>query len=313
MPSTLDNRSQGSVEGTILRIERYAIHDGPGIRAAVFFKGCPLRCAWCHSPESQQPWPEFMPQAERCLGCGACTEACPDHACVPAAIAVSAAPPGCTTCGSCAEACPALARQLVGSTCLAEEVVSLVERDRIFFDESGGGVTFSGGEPLMQGDFLVACARRCRELGIDVTVETCGMGDSEALVETARFTNLFLFDLKTLDDEVHRSVTGASNRPILANLERLAAIHGNVVVRYPLVPGVNSSDREVLSLGALLPSLGIRRVALLPYHRAGISKYRRLFRPYGLDAIELPSKAFQDHAARCLEGFGLEILRGGSS
>ena len=301
------------VEGKVLRIERFAIHDGPGIRTTVFLKGCPLRCAWCHSPESQLLQPEFMPRPDRCVRCLGCTAACPQHAATPAADRGPVAPPTCDTCGACAEACPTGARELSGRTMGVGALMAEIERDRIFYDESDGGVTFSGGEPLMQPAFLGLMVRSCRDSGIHVAVDTCGHADTAALLEVARDADLFLFDLKMMDEERHRAYTGASNALILENLERLAAVHSNVVIRYPLIPGVNDDDENVRATGAYLASLRLTRVDVLPYHRAGLAKYDRLQRPYLLSGTQPPAADRQTHVVRLLEDCGLIVRPGGSS
>ncbi len=302
-----------SAEGKILRIERFAIHDGPGIRTTVFLKGCPLRCTWCHSPESQLLQPEFMPRPERCVRCMGCNTVCPHHAVRPAAEGGPVAPEACDTCGACAEACPTGARELVGRTMSVDALMAEIERDRIFYDESDGGVTFSGGEPLMQPAFLREIVFACRTSGIHVAVDTCGHADTGALVDVARDTDLFLFDLKMMDEERHRAYTGASNVRILQNLERLAAIHDNILVRFPFIPGVNDDDENVREMGAFLASLKLTRVDVLPYHRAGIAKYDRLQRPYQLPDTQPPSTDQVTHAVRLLESCGLIVRPGGSS
>jgi pyruvate formate lyase activating enzyme len=301
-----------ATEGTVLRVERFAIHDGPGIRTTVFLKGCPLRCAWCHSPESQDMDPEFMPLADRCIRCGACTDACPHHV-RPAADAVAVAPIACTTCGTCASVCPSGARDLVGYRTTVPALLALLERDRIFYDESGGGVTFSGGEPLMQPDFLIEAVEACHDGGIHVAVDTCGLGDTATLLEVAQLTDLFLFDLKLMDEDRHRTYTGASNARILENLQRLASAHRHVVVRFPLVPGVNDDEGNVRAMGAFLASLRLTRVDVLPYHRAGLAKYHRLLRPYALPDTQPPAPEAVLRAARVLEGCGLIVRPGGVS
>jgi pyruvate formate lyase activating enzyme len=301
------------IQGTVLRIERFAIHDGPGIRTTVFMKGCPLRCAWCHSPESQLLQPEFMPRPDRCVHCLACANACPFHAAMPADAGGPPAPKECTTCGACAEACPTGARELVGRTMSTDALMAEIERDRIFYDESGGGVTFSGGEPLMQPVFLANMVRSCRASGIHVAIDTCGHVDTRALLDVARDTDLFLFDLKLMDDERHREYTGASNVRILRNLERLTSVHGNVRVRFPLIPGVNDDDENVRAMGALLASLGLTRIDVLPYHRAGLTKYDRLQRPCRLSDTRPPTADRQTHVVRLLESCGLIVQPGGSS
>lgn len=300
-------------EGTVLRIERFAIHDGPGIRTTVFLKGCPLRCTWCHSPESQALPPEFMPLPDRCVRCGACTAACPTHAVRPAADATVVAPDECTLCGQCVSACPSGARELVGYRTSVEALVTLLERDRIFYDESGGGVTFSGGEPLMQPDFLLEAVEACHDGGMHVAVDTSGLGDTHVLLEVARSANLFLFDLKMMDEERHRACTGVSNTRILQNLERLAAVHRQIIVRFPLIPGVNDDDDNVRAMGAFLASLRLTRIDVLPYHRAGLAKYHRLQRPYGLPDTQPPAPDARAHVSHLLEGCGLIVRPGGVS
>jgi pyruvate formate lyase activating enzyme len=300
-------------EGQVLRIERFAIHDGPGIRTTVFLKGCPLRCWWCHSPESQSPQREFLPQPDRCVRCAACTAACPHHAARPAADGGPIAPAECDICGACAQACPTGARELAGRTMTVESLMAEIERDRIFYDESEGGVTFSGGEPLMQPAFLAAMVRTCRASAIHVAVDTCGHADRWTLVELAPDVDLFLFDVKLMDEERHRAATGVSNIRILQNLEYLAAIHPRVVARFPLIPGVNDDDENVLATGAFLASLRLTRVDVLPYHRAGLAKYERLQRPYALPDTRPVSSDRLAHVVRLLEGCGLIVRPGGSS
>jgi pyruvate formate lyase activating enzyme len=302
-----------SPEGRVLRIERFAIHDGPGIRTTVFLKGCPLRCAWCHTPESQSLGLEFLPHGDRCLRCGTCTSICPQQGALVAASGGPIATDACDMCGKCTEACPTDAREMVGQPMSVGALLAEIERDRIFYDESGGGVTFSGGEPLMQPAFLLDMVHACRASGIHVAVDTCGLVDTEALLDAAHAVDLFLYDVKIMDEERHRAFTGASNVRILQNLERLVAVHDNILVRFPLVPGVNEDDENVLALGAFLASLRLTRVDVLPYHRAGIAKYDRLNKPYTLTATQPPSRELQDHVVRLLEGCGLIVRPGGIS
>jgi pyruvate formate lyase activating enzyme len=299
--------------GTILRIERFAIHDGPGIRTTVFLKGCPLTCAWCHSPESQSAEPEFMPLADRCVGCGACAAACPRDAIRLAGTPALSRPPECDLCGACAAACPSGAREIAGRRLSVEEALDLVEKDRIFYDQSGGGVTFSGGEPLMQPAFLLDAVARCRARGIRTAVDTSGHGDPAALRQLAARTDLFLFDLKIMDEDRHRALTGVGNLLIHDNLRALAAIHRAVIVRFPLVPGVNDREGDIAALGGFIASLGLPRVDVLPYHRAGLAKYHRLGREYRLAGTQPPSRMDQEAVARALAGFGLTVTVGGSS
>ncbi len=299
--------------GSIFRVERFAIHDGPGIRTTVFLKGCPLACLWCHSPESQSAAPEFMPRADRCVRCGACAAACPHDAIRCADTPALARPAECVLCGACAEACPSGARELVGRTVSVDQVVETVEKDRIFYDQSGGGVTFSGGEPLMQPAFLLDVVARCRARGIRTAVDTSGHGDPAALRAIAGDTDLFLFDLKMMDEARHRAFTGLGNRLILDNLRALAAFHRAVIVRFPLVPGVNDDEENIAAMGRFVASLGLPRVDVLPYHRAGTAKYHRLGRDYRLADTQPPPRPQQEAIARSLTRFGLTVTLGGTS
>lgn len=299
--------------GTIFRIERFAIHDGPGIRTTVFLKGCPLACAWCHSPESQSAAPEFMPRADRCIRCGACVAACPHDGIRFDNTPAQARPAACDLCGACAEACPSGARELVGRTFGVDAVLDLIEKDRVFYEQSGGGVTFSGGEPLMQPAFLLETLARCRERHLHTAVDTSGFGDPAALGRIAGQADLFLFDLKIMDDTRHAALTGVGTGVILENLRMLASDRRPVIVRFPLVPGVNDDEANVEALGGFVASLGLSRVDVLPYHRAGTAKYRRLNREYRLADVQPPSRQGQEDVARALARFGLTVTLGGSS
>ncbi len=297
----------GEITGLVFRIERFAIHDGPGIRTTVFLKGCPLRCTWCHSPESQSARPEFMPLPDRCIACGRCVDACPQHA-IPAPSAPTLGG-RCRLCGTCVDACPTGARLLVGQTMSVATLLDALERDRIFYDDSGGGVTISGGEPLQQPAFLEATVNECRARRLHVAVDTSGFGDP-AVVERVR-PDLFLFDVKAIDDNLHRSMTGVSNVLILANLGRIARRGQPVVVRFPLVPGVNDDGENVRAVGRLVASLNIGRMDVLPYHRAGTAKYERLGRAYPLPAAEPPTADRIRQVADLLAACGLRVSVGG--
>ncbi len=295
--------------GNIFRIERYAVHDGPGIRTTVFLKGCPLRCWWCHSPESQASEPELMYRPERCIRCFKCVEACQEGAVSMAGDSIVIDQALCRWCGSCADVCAAGARVRTGRAMSAADVVSLVDRDTLFYDQSGGGVTFSGGEPFVQPQFLLEMLEGCRRRRIHTAVDTCGMADREMLLASVGLVNLFLFDIKILDEERHRLFTGVSNRKILQNLAALVEARANVWIRIPLVPGVNDDPAHLQHVGRLLADLRLSRVDVLPYHRAGTAKYPALGREYRLSGAAPVAEAGE--AVRILSGFGLDAVAGG--
>jgi len=270
--------------GLVLNIQRYCLHDGPGIRTTVFLKGCPLSCQWCHNPESQPAEPTIAISESRCIRCGLCLEACPRGGDKrgwdsfskrsPAPFFVEAA--DCVHCGACVEACPTGARQWVGSSMPARQVVDEVLRDRPFHDQSSGGVTLSGGEPLMQPAFLIPLLRSLKDHDVHTAVDTCGFAPRQTVADVARHTDLFLYDLKCLDDGLHRRHTGVSNLSILDNLKALTALNANIWVRIPLIPGFNLDDTLLGELADFIASLqGIRQVNLLPYHRLGANKWQR--------------------------------------
>jgi len=295
-----------TVVGRVFNVQRYSLHDGPGIRTTVFLKGCPARCPWCHNPESQSAAPELLVAETRCVSCGTCATVC----------AHGAPPPGsglCTACGACVEACPAGARQLAGREATVDDVMREVLRDRVFYEESGGGVTFSGGEPLAQPEFLAALLDACRAACVHTAVDTCGFAPRERLLALAPRVDVFLFDVKLVDDARHRALTGLPAAPILANLQALAAVHAEVWIRVPIVPGFTDAEADLAATAALVAGLpGVRRVGLLPYHRTGVPKARRLGRELPARDIEPPSRERLDTLAALFRERGLTTTIGGS-
>ncbi len=297
--------------GMIFDLHRFSIHDGPGLRTTVFFKGCPLRCLWCHNPESQDPRPERMEREERCLRCGACLAACPQGAISESEGRLVTDARLCTRCGACAEVCFAEARQIAGRSQTAGQVLAEIERDLIFFDQSRGGATFSGGEPLRQPDFLLALLQGCRARGIHTALDTCGEAAWETLERVRPWVDLFLYDLKLMDPGRHARFTGVTNERILENLRRLAAAGHAIWLRVPVIPGVNDDRENLQALGhfaALLP--GIQQVTLLPYHHAAAGKYERLGAAYPLPQVAPPGEQAMGEIARMLEAYGLPVCVG---
>ena len=302
--------------GIIFDIMKYSVRDGPGIRTTVFLKGCPLSCAWCHNPESRSAGVEMMLFPERCINCGDCSRSCPNG--------VIAGPAGkpvitwrgssagkCDHCGGCAAVCQTGAREVAGRKMTAAKVMAEVERDIIFYDQSGGGVTFSGGEPLAQAGFLLELLAGCREREIHATVDTTGYSPLDKLLQVSEFTNLFLYDLKVMDQELHRKYTGVSNRLVLDNLRELASRRKNIVIRVPVIPGINDDHGNITDTGRFVSSLpGVNKVQILPYHRSGREKYRRLGLEYNLSGLSPPGDALMDNIAVNLRKFGLEVQVG---
>lgn len=298
--------------GTVFDIKRFSIHDGPGIRTTVFFKGCPLDCLWCHNPEGKALHQEMMFWETRCIQCGACQAVCEREAITINSACPQTDPERCTLCGSCAHVCHAEARQIVGQEMTVDEVITEIERDVAFYDESGGGVTFSGGEPLMQPEFLHQLLHACRDRGIHSAVDTCGFAQWEAFESLGDDVDLFLYDIKLLDDARHQQFTGVSNRLIVGNLQALDALGHRVIVRVPVIPGVNDDDEAVNQIGAFVSSLvHVNRADILPYHHTAAGKYQRLGKRYRLSRLGPPTEQRLKEIARILQGYDLQVKMGG--
>jgi pyruvate formate lyase activating enzyme len=300
------------ITGTVFDIRRFSVHDGPGLRTTVFFKGCPLRCSWCHNPEGQARKPERFFWDDRCLRCQACISTCKQGAITLVGDHIITDAQKCTVSGDCVEVCYAEARQIAGSEMTVAQVVAEVERDVAFYDQSDGGVTFSGGEPLMQPDYLLALLLACKQLEISTTLDTCGFASWETIDRIRPYVDLFLYDLKFIDRSLHRQHTGATNIRILENLQRLSRHGHSIILRMPVVPGINADAenvRAIAAFAAALPSL--TRIDILPYHRAAMSKYERLHRNYQVAELLPPSEEAMAEVVRIFEEYGLNVRVGG--
>ena len=248
-------------KGFIFDIERNSFVDGPGIRSTVFFKGCNLKCAWCHNPESQKLKPQMMFYKDKCTGCGKCIEICPT-------------PENCTLCGKCSFYCPVDARKVCGKEYTADQVFAEVIKDKAYYDNSGGGVTFSGGECMLQIDFLSEILKKCKENGIHTAVDTAGHIPFESFEKILPNTDLFLYDIKCFDSEKHKKYVGAGNELILENLKKLFQAGAKIWIRVPVISDINDSIEEMMQIKAFSEQCGHpEKIELLPYHTMGENKY----------------------------------------
>ncbi|OFV82680.1 MAG: hypothetical protein A2Y78_10955 [Acidobacteria bacterium RBG_13_68_16] len=301
----------GTLTGTVFNVQRASFHDGPGIRTTVFLKGCPLRCPWCHNPEGMSAAPEVLVSEMRCLHCGSCVAACPRPG-GPLAAGSALGSAGCKACRHCADACPSGAREIAGRAWSVGEVLGEVLRDRLTYEESGGGVTFSGGEPLAQAEFLVACLDACREAGLHTAVDTCGFAGPAVVTEVAQRADLLLWDLKVLDRDRHLALTGAPLQPILENLAVAAGSGVPIWLRIPVIPGINDDEgtiRAAAHLAAATPS--VRRVSLLPYHRTAAGKRTRLGRESAMAETPPPTEERMRALGVLFQETGIETTIGG--
>ena len=299
-------------KGIIFSIKRYSIHDGPGIRTTIFFKGCPITCLWCHNPEGISPGYELCFWGDQCLDCGSCIKACPEDAVIRKEGMISMDDLLCRRCGACVQACPTGAMEIIGEEMSVSGVMQEIEKDTIFYDESGGGATFSGGEPLLQPEFLISLLRDCKAKGIHTAVDTCGFVETDILVRVSRFVDLFLYDIKVMDEEKHKKVTGVSNQRILSNLKELSHIGAMITVRIPVIPGFNDDDENMKRTGQFISSLkNIKQVDLLPFHSLCIDKYSRLGKNFPMVPLK-EERAHRMETIKCiLEKYQFDVVLGG--
>jgi pyruvate formate lyase activating enzyme len=298
-------------KGIVFDVKRFAIDDGPGLRTTIFLKGCPLHCWWCHNPEGQVPAPELIYRNMRCTGCDECVNICPRAAisCVGKSIVINREK--CNLCGKCCQKCPTEALAIVGKEMSLNEVLKEIDKDLIFYGESEGGVTVSGGEPLFQLGFLNSLLVECKGRSIQTAVDTCGYARYKSFSKINSKVDIFLYDIKIMDEKKHRKYTGVSNKLILQNLKKLTDKGSNIQVRFPIVPGINDSEENVTRTAEFLVSCGTKSISLLPYHRSGIEKYMGLGKTYKLGKTRSPSDQDMRKIKETFEAFGLKARIGG--
>ena len=303
--------------GLVFNIQRYAIHDGSGVRTLVFMKGCPLRCRWCSNPEGQEGHPELGFMASRCVGteiCRArCVAACPEQG-------ITLSPEGkaavdreaCAPCRECSEACYYGALELIGREMTVAEVLLEVEKDRPFYRRSGGGVTVGGGEPLMQAEFVTQLLEACQARHLHTAVETTGFGSRRHLEAMLQHVDLVYFDIKQMDPARHEELTGVSNRPILENIKAVLSADRpyEVILRITTIPGVNDSEENISASARFAAELGCEKIELVPYHQLGVGKYAQYGMEYRLGDVESPTRERMEKLRRLVEGFGLTEMTG---
>ena len=306
------NRGRGE-SGWVFNIQRYAVHDGPGIRTTVFLNGCPLRCLWCYNPESHRVAPQFVFWGDKCIHCGNCLAICPQ-------LAVSEDDQGqkhidpkrCDSCGLCVDQCYADALEQMGRLRTVREVLTIIEEDRSFYDESGGGMTLSGGEALSQAEFTHNLLDGAKELGIRTAIETSGYAPWPVWENLLPHLDLILYDLKEIDPRQHISFTGVSNELILDNFKRLVGAGKSIIVRRPVIRGYNDTPDSIHALGQFVQGIAAAsEIDLLPYHRLGQSKYERLGREYLMG--DMPSMKDEEvtELRDILHSYGLNVKIGG--
>lgn len=275
------------MKGIVFNIQKFSVNDGPGIRTTVFLKGCPLSCIWCHNPESKRAFPELMYSEEKCVMCGKCVHVCDKnvHSFVNNKHVINRE--ACRKCGKCEEECLYDALEIAGKEKSVEEVIEEVMKDKIFYETSNGGITLSGGEPLLQYDFSLEILKRAKQEGLHTAMETCGYTSEEKIREIAPFVDLFLFDYKITNSELHKKYTGVSNEKIIANLRLLNLLNKKIILRCPIIPGINDTEEHFDGIANITNELdGIVEINIEPYHPLGKSKAEKLGVEYELSDLK---------------------------
>lgn len=299
-------------KAVVTNIQKFSVHDGPGIRSIIFFKGCPLKCQWCANPENIDPKPQLMVHKSKCIRCGRCIDSCPRGAIVAGDETIHLLRDRCQNCGKCVRVCTSQARVLKGELLSAADAKRVVDKDVPFYKNSGGGITFSGGEPMLHPDFIVDLAKEYRELGLNSAVETCGCVPWENFEKVKSWIDLFLFDLKFMDSSKHKEFCGSGNELILSNLRKICQSN-RVIVRMPIIPGINDTEEDIERAAVFLKKIKekIEAIHCLPYHNFGISKYEALDIDYKLSGVEIPKAEYMEYIKKMFELHGLSVQIGG--
>ena len=300
------------LKSTIFAIKRYALHDGPNIRTTIFFKGCPLSCHWCHNPEGLDFNITIITRTDKCVNCGECIANCRDNALQRIQTAFCRDEQLCTLCRSCVETCPALAHEQTGWQMTTQQLLHEIQKDVPFYDQSGGGVTISGGEPLCQPESLLALLQGCAALGIHRTVDSSAFAPTATLLSIAKYTDLFLIDLKHMDNKRHQQYTGVANDLILHNLQMLADTGKPVRVRIPLIPGINDDENNIRATGSFVARCkNVQGIDILPYHPSATAKYKKLGLEYKGRQFVAPLQAELSHTVDLLKNYLSDVRIGG--
>jgi pyruvate formate lyase activating enzyme len=301
------------MKGLIYNMQRFAIHDGPGIRTLIYMKGCPLKCLWCSSPQTQKPSPEILHIELNCKKCGRCIEACPNDAItISDDECIKIDRKLCQSCGECVETCLNQALKLAGKSITVEELFQEVNKDSPFYRRSNGGITVGGGEPTMQHEFVAAFLKRCKQIYIHTAIESCGYVKWEYLEKILKYLDLAYFDIKHMDPLVHKELTGVSNELILENIKKASILYP-VIIRIPIAPGLNDSDENILATAKFAAELGknLQRIEILPYHKFGTHLYDQLDMEYKLKNVEPPKDEHMEKLKELIELCGVKAQIGG--
>ena len=299
------------ITGTILNIQKFSIHDGPGIRTTVFLKGCPLNCSWCHNPESKKVKRELVFKGKNCIKCGDCVKNCPVFAVTSFNSDIAFNTEKCNKCGKCEELCPGNAIEIIGKILSVEDLLKEIKKDIVFYNESGGGVTFSGGEALLQIDFLRSVLDAVKQSGIHIVLDTSGYAKTRDILSVINNVDLFLYDLKHMNDVVHRELTGVSNKLILENLKTIVSLNKKVWIRIPILPGLNDDELNIKLTCDYLKYLKLEKTFLLPYTKLAEDKHSRLNMNYKHIGLHEPDENYMREIAEKFKYYGINVTIGG--